>query len=326
MALARFERNAVLKPFCIALSLLVSLPLYAAKDNAVTVPVNPVKIGTHSYYVQGLSGAASSVNQGFMSNAGFVITPDGVVVFDALGSPPLAEALVAKIRKLTPAPIKRVIVSHYHADHIYGLQVFKALGAEIWAHERSKEYLASEERELRLTQRREELFPWVDEKTKILEPDVWLSGDTDFTMGGIHFAVRYVGPAHSPEDIALYIQEDNVLFAGDLVFKGRVPYVGTANSKLWLEALDKLLAFNAKTMVPGHGAVSRNPKQDLTLTRDYLSYLRKSMGQAVEDFVSFDKAYAKTSWKKYRKLPAFEDANRSNAYNTFLLMERESLK
>ena len=316
----------MLKPFCIALSLLVSLPLYAAKDNTATVPVNPVKVGAHSYYVQGMPGAASSANQGFMSNAGFVITPEGVVVFDALGTPPLAEALVAKIRKLTSAPIKRVIVSHYHADHIYGLQVFKALGAEIWAHTLSKEYLVSEERELRLTQRREELFPWVDEKTKILEPDVWLSGDTDFTMGGVHFTVRYVGPAHSPEDVALYVQEDKVLFVGDLVFKGRVPFVGTANSKLWLDALDKLLAFNAKTMVPGHGAVSHNPKQDLSLTRDYLSYLRKTMGKAVEDFVPFDEAYAKTSWKKYRKLPAFEDANRSNAYNTFLLMERESLK
>lgn len=326
MALAKFERNAVLKPICMVLALLISSPLSAAQDTAVTVPVKPVKVGKHSYYVQGMPGAASSANQGFMSNAGFVITPDGVVVFDALGSPPLAEVLIAKIRKLTPAPIKRVIVSHYHADHIYGLQVFKALGAEIWAHERAKEYLASEERELRLAQRREELFPWVDDKTKILEPDVWLSGDTDFTLGGVHFAVRYVGPAHSPEDIALYVEEDQVLFAGDLVFKGRVPFVGDANSKLWLEALDKLLVFNAKTLVPGHGVVSRNPKQDLRLTIDYLKYLRTTMGKAVEDFVPFNKAYANTSWKKFRSLPAFDVANRSNAYNTYLLMERESLQ
>ena len=316
----------MLKQLCIALSLLLALPAYAAKGNAATVPVKPVKVGTHTYYVQGLPGAASSANQGFMSNAGFVITPEGVVVFDALGSPPLADALIAQIRKLTKAPIKRVIVSHYHADHIYGLQAFKALGAEIWAHERAKEYLNSEDRDLRLAQRRDELFPWVDEKTKILEPDVWLSGDVDFTLGGVHFALRYVGPAHSPEDMAMYIKEDQLLFAGDLVFKGRVPYVGSANSKLWLAALDQLLAFNAKTLVPGHGAVSHNPKKDLSLTRDYLQYLRQSMGQAVDNFTPFDEAYAKTSWKKFSKLPAFHDANRSNAYNTYLLMEKEILK
>ena len=316
----------MLKQLCIALALLVSLPLYAAKDNAATVPVKPIKVGEHSYYVQGMSGAASSTNQGFMSNAGFVITPDGVVVFDSLGTPPLAEALIAQIRKLTKAPIKRVIVSHYHADHIYGLQAFKALGAEIWAHERAQEYLRSEERSLRLAQRREELFPWVDDKTKVLDPDVWLSGDTDFEMGGVHFALRYVGPAHSPEDMAMFIKEDNLLFAGDLVFKGRVPYVGDANSKLWLAALDKLLTFDAKTMVPGHGAVSHNPKRDLRLTSDYLQYLRKTMGQAVDNFIPFDEAYAKTSWKQFSELPAFKDANRSNAYNTYLLMEKELLK
>lgn len=314
------------KQFCFAFSLLLALPLHAMPPNAVTVAVTPVKVGPHSYYVRGLSGAASSENQGFMSNAGFVITPAGVVVFDSLGTPALGEVLIAKIRKLTTVPIKRVIVSHYHADHIYGLQAFKAIGAEIWAHEGGKAYFASDNLEQRLAQRREDLFPWVDEKTKILKPDRWLTKDTDFELGGMHFALRHVGPAHTDEDLAMFVQEDRVLFVGDLVFKGRVPFVGDADSKLWLLALDKLLAFNAKTMVQGHGGVSHNPKKDLTLTSDYLRYLRKHMGQAVDTLTSFDEAYAKTSWKPYEKLPAFTDANRANAYNTYLLMEKESLK
>ena len=316
----------MLKQLCLALSLLLALPLHAAPDNAVTVAVTPVKIGAHSYYVRGLSGVASADNQGFMSNAGFVITRDGVVVFDSLGTPALGAVLIAKIRKLTPLPIKRVIVSHYHADHIYGLQAFKAIGAEIWAHEAGKEYFASDNLEERLAQRREDLFPWVDEKTRILQPDRWLSSDTDFELGGMHFALRHVGPAHSDEDLALFVQEDRVLFAGDLVFKGRIPFVGDADSKLWLAALDKLLAFNARAMVPGHGAASNNPKKDLTLTGDYLRYLRKHMGQAVAELAPFDEAYAKTSWKQYEKLPAFAAANRANAYNTYLLMEKEALK
>lgn len=309
------------------LPLLILLPLTAtANDNAASVKVKPVKVGAHAYYVQGMPGAASAANQGYMSNAGFVITPAGVVVFDSLGTPPLGEALIAQIRKLTSVPIKRVIVSHYHADHVYGLQAFKAIGAEIWAHEGGKEYLASDELERRLAQRREELFPWVDGTTKVLPPDRWLNGDEDFELGGIKFAIRFVGPAHSPEDLALFIPQDNMLFAGDLVFKGRVPFVGAADSKSWLASLDKLLAFKAKVMVPGHGGVSHNAKKDLTLTRDYLTYLRKTMGQAVADLTPFDEAYAKTSWKKYEKLPAFKEANRANAYNTYILMEKESLK
>lgn len=298
----------------------------AAPDNAVTVPLTPVKAGAHSYYVQGLPGAASSANQGYMSNAGFVITPAGVVVFDSLGTPPLGAKLIAEIRKLTAAPIKYVIVSHYHADHIYGLQAFKAVGAEIWAHRRGKAYLVGNDIKPRLAQRREDLFPWVDEQTQVLPADKWLAGDTAFQLGGLDFQIRYVGPAHTPEDIALFVKQDGVLYAGDVVFKGRVPFVGNADSKRWLAALDKLLAFRPKVMVPGHGAVSYKPQADLTLTRDYLLYLRKTMGDAVANFVPFEQAYKNTAWRGYQKLPAFDQANRANAYNTYLLMEKESLQ
>ena len=72
---------------------------------------------------------ASAQNKGFMSNAGFVVTGDGVVVFDALGTPALGRAMLAAIRRITPQPVKRVIVSHYHADHFYGLAAFKDAGA-----------------------------------------------------------------------------------------------------------------------------------------------------------------------------------------------------
>lgn len=307
--------------------LLWLIPVFAgaAQEAPVTVKMDPVRVGRLSWYVQGLPGAASAANQGFMSNAGFVVTPAGVVVFDALGTPPLAAELLKRIRRITPAPIRYVIVSHYHADHIYGLQVFKAAGAEIWAHEDARHYLNSPELEARLAQRREELFPWVDENTRVLPPDRWLAGDTDFELGGVHFSLRHVGPAHSPEDLALYVHEDRVLYAGDLVFKGRVPFVGDADSRSWLTALDKLLAFDARVLVPGHGAVSRNPRADLTLTRDYLRFLRQAMGQAVADMVPFEEAYARTDWSRWRRLPAFQEANRINAYNTYLLMEKEAL-
>ena len=294
-------------------------------ENNVAIEVQPIKIAAHSYYVKGLPGAASTENQGYMSNAGFVVTNAGVIVFDSLGSPALAQSLVAAIKKITRQPIKRVIISHYHADHIYGMQVFKALGAEIWAHTAGQEYIGSEEAQLRLAQRREILQPWVNENTQVLPADKWLDGDTSFEMGGLHFELRHVGPAHSSEDIAMFVKEDSVLYSGDLVFKGRVPFVGNADSRMWLQALDKLISFKPKFMIPGHGAASSTPVADLKLTRDYLNYVRQAMGKAVQDFVQFDEAYAQTDWTRFSKLPAFLDANRANAYNTYLLMEREAL-
>ena len=180
------------------LSTVHAAPTYSMAE--ATVPMKAIKVGAHSYYVQGLPGAASSANQGFMSNAGFVVTCDGVVVFDALASPPLAKKLVQVIRAISQQPIKRVIVSHYHADHIYGLQVFQDLGAEIWAHRSGQQYLASGAAAKLMEQRRETLFPWVDDSSRLVAADRWLDGDVDFEMGGVRFELRHVGPAHAPDD------------------------------------------------------------------------------------------------------------------------------
>ena len=206
---------------------------------------------------------ASVANKGFMSNAGFVVTSDGVVVFDALGTPALGRAMVAAIAKVTRKPIRRVIVSHYHADHIYGLQALKAAGAEIWAHRKAQAYLASPQAAERLAQRRNDLFPWVDGDTAVVAPDLWLDGDTGFRMGGLTFRVLYSNGAHSPEDVMMYVVEDRLLFAGDLIFAGRIPFVGNADSAGWLTAMDVMIGLAPAVVVPGHGQASRNVRPRL---------------------------------------------------------------
>ena len=301
--------------------------LVAARASAAdAIGVKPVRVSEHGWYVQGQSGPASAANQGYISNAGFVVTAEGVVVIDALGTPALGRALLAAIRSVSDQPIRRVIVTHYHADHFYGLPAFKSAGAEIWAHKSAREYLQGSEAQTRLAQRRKVLAPWVDENTKLLAPDRWLDGDTSFTLGGLHFDLIYLGPAHAPDDIVVVVREDQLLFSGDIMFSGRVPFVGNADSRRWLAAMDELLRLNPKAMVPGHGAVSRDPVADLRFTRDYLRYLRTAMGKAAEEMLPFDEAYQKTDWDAYRKLPAFDAANRVNAYGTYLLMERELLQ
>jgi glyoxylase-like metal-dependent hydrolase (beta-lactamase superfamily II) len=117
-----------------------------------------------------------------------------------------------------------------------------------------------------------------------------------------------------------------VLFAGDLVFRSRIPYVGQADSRHWIVALERLLSFDAGVVVPGHGPLSQQARQDMQLTRDYLVYLRKSMGQAAANLEPFDEAYQATDWSAFEHLPLFRVANRMNAYNTYLLMEQEAGK
>ena len=316
----RHRRAAIL--LALGLLLAASRALRAADD----IVIVPERVSAHGWVFLGQSGMASAANKGFMSNAGFVVTDDGIVVFDALGTPVLGRAMIDAIRQITRAPIRRVIVSHYHADHVYGLQAFKEAGAEIWAHRKGEAYFTSGLAQERLAQRRTDLFPWVDENTRVVRPDLWLDGDVDFRLGGLTFRLVYSGGGHSAEDLMLYVVDDGLLYAGDLIFSGRIPYVGDGNSKGWLNATERMLALSPVVVVPGHGPVSRDVRRDLSLTRDYLVYLRESMGRAVRDLTPFDEAYAQTDWSRFRDLPAFEPANRINAWGTYLRMEQEELQ
>lgn len=291
----------------------------------LSVAVKAVQLTPRVYYVQGDSGAVSRENEGFNSNAGFVVTPEGVVVFDALGSPSLGRELLRAIRAVTDAPIRKVVVSHYHADHMYGLQVFKQAGAEIWAQRNALPYLASEAPQARLAERRDSLAPWVNATTRVVPPDRLVDEKESFTLGGLHFRLFRVGPAHTSEDLAMLVEEEGALFIGDLVFAGRIPFVGDADSRAWLEAIDTLSQYKPRVMVGGHGPPSHEATGDLAMTRDYLLYLREQMGRAVDEGVPFEQAYAATDWGRFAELPAFDAANKRNAYNTYLLMEREAL-
>lgn len=311
-------------------ALLVFAALFSAAAAAdypsLSVKVTPIKVTSRVYYVQGLAGIASSANEGYNSNAGFVVTDDGVVVIDALGTPALGNALMQAIRTVTPKPVRRVILTHYHADHYYGLAPFKRAGAQIWAHAAARDFLGTDEPKRRLEQRARDLFPWVDEKTQLIPADRWLERDEAFTLGNVRFEVSHFGPAHSPEDLIIGVPDEGVIFSGDILFAGRIPFVGDADSKRWLDRIDRLLALKPKILVTGHGPQSRDPQKDLALTRDYLRFLRAAMGKAVEDLVPFEEAYAKTDWSRFAKVPAFDAANRVNAYGQYLVMERELLK
>ena len=290
---------------------------------AAAQPVlQPLEVAPGVWMVQGASALGSTANRNFISNAAFVVTPAGVLVVDALGSPALARELVAAIARITPLPIRHVVITHYHADHIYGLQVFKELGATLIAHQDGRLYLNSETAALRLQASRQELAPWIDEHTRLVAADRWIDGPTQLLLGGVEFLLQPAGPAHTAEDLVVVLPQLGVLIAGDIVFRGRVPFVGQADSGRWIEALNRLLSYKARLIVPGHGPASSSAESDLMLTRDYLQHLRQTMGEAARNLEPFEEAYAKADWSRFEHLPLFKAANRINAFNTYLLLEQ----
>ena len=305
-----------------------SLVFFGAALAQTTKPIDaiqlkPVQVAPHTYFVQGFPEMGNSRNQNFISNAGFVVTPKGVVVIDALGSPILAKKLIAEIARITPQKVVAVIVSHYHADHVYGLQEFKKIGAKIYAQGEGRNYLSSETAKQRLIASRIDFAPWVNANTQLVAADVWIDQKTKLNIGGIEFLVTRVGPAHAPEDLMVYVPSEKVLFAGDLVFRGRIPFVGNADSKGWISALDEIEKLKPQVVIPGHGAYSTKPSEDIAFTRNYLNYLRQSMSKAAIDLDPFEEAYQQADWSEYEGMPLFRAANRMNAYNVYLSIQAE---
>lgn len=320
-----------------AVALLVA-PVFAEAPQPYPPLIAPLVIqqvpGAPIYYTLGNPGIPGRDNQGNTSNAGFVVTTDGVVVFDALGTPSLGWNLFQAIKKVTTLPIRYNIVSHYHADHIYGLQAFKDHSQSvIVAQQRATEYreddqTSGERADQRLDQRREALAPWVDAKTRVVPPDITFDSRMTIDLGGRRFALIYAGPAHSASDSMMFVEPDGVLFAGDVVQNGRIPFmnaddVDTAN---WLKSLAEVEKLAPKFIIPGHGQPSASVKAAIAFTRDYISYVRDTMGKAAGDWIDFDVAYDRTDWSKYRDFPAFDANNRGNAYRIYLEMEQSQFK
>ena len=288
-----------------------------------TIQVKAIQVAPNTYFVQGVPEMGSKQNQNFISNAGFVVTPKGVVVIDALGSPVLAQKLIQEIRKVTKQKIVAVVLTHYHADHVYGLQEFKRLGATVYAQRDGLNYLASETAKQRLIASRIDFAPWVNENTRLVAADVWIDQSKTVTVGGVEFILNRVGPAHAHEDLIVYVPSEKVLFAGDLVFRGRIPFVGNADSQGWVSALNEIQKLKPAIVVPGHGPYSTNAVEDVVFTRNYLAYLREVMGPAARDLDPFEEAYAKADWSEYDGMPLFRAANRMNAYNVYLSIQAE---
>lgn len=335
---------AELRGWMLACALLLGMPASAATPvvtpyGAVSLPFTLHKIADAPvYYIEGLSGVPDTVNEGHTSNAGFVVTPAGVVVFDALGTPALGYRLLQRIREVTDQPVKYVVVSHYHADHIYGLQAFKEHdGAPTVLAQRGTLGYAGgtrdsqgEDAQRRLEQRRQALFPWVDEKTYIVAPDEVFDQEMNFELGGVRFEIRHLGPAHAPGDSIMLVRNFGVLFGGDVLYGGRVPFLDSPETDItrWLEGLEYIagLEDQVRYIIPGHGTLSANARQVVEATRDYILYVREAMARAVRDFVPFDEAYRNTDWSRYENLPAFDASNRGNAFRIYLEEEARSLK
>lgn len=216
------------------------------------------------------------------ANAGFIIGDEAVVVVDTFENAPAAKALLGEIRMLTKLPIKFVVNTHYHLDHVAGNAVFAKEGAAIVAHHNVPSWIHTEN----LKFFGKEIKPEQKAEVEALAaPDILYDSSIELRVGATPIRVDYF-PGHTGGDSVVIVQQDKtaVLFCGDLFWRQTLPNLIDASTLPWLETLSTLSKFSAEspiTFVPGHG--DPGTSADVIAFRGYLSDLREWVGAAKKE-------------------------------------------
>ena len=232
----------------------------------------------------------------------FVVTPAGVIATDPISERrPAAKAYIEEIQKITKAPIKYVIYSHSHFDHIAGGQPFKALGATFVAHKNAKARIAA-------------LKP-----ADVVMPDQVVDAKKTITLGGTTLELNYVGKNHSDSTLVMRLPKEKIIFTVDWIPIQGIQFRGMADTYIpdIEEGLKKVIAMDWEKLIPGHpgaGGRQTGTKDD---ARNELAYLQ-DLSAAVKKAVDEGKSYADA--QKEIKLPKYESWPN---YGPFLQMNIE---
>lgn len=294
-----------------------------------TKPLPFYKIAENTYLLYANIGEVDSKNRGFNGNAGFVVTPEGVVVIDSLGTPRLGRRLIATIRQVSKLPIKYLILTHNHPDHSYGAVAFKSLsGIKIIGHEGTLNYLNSDNIAGSVAFRRR-LIGLDMKGFKGVTPDILVGGARfdhySFTLGGKTFAIYNTGQHHSFGDLVVHQVEDRNLWISDLAFNNRSTFMGDGHSKEILETMEWLRKVfpDTRLMIPGHGSAQTPPFPMVDKTYHYVKRLRDEMRAAVESGQDLAEAVRLSDFTDWHDTPLYHGNHKKNANFIYLEMEQE---
>jgi glyoxylase-like metal-dependent hydrolase (beta-lactamase superfamily II) len=216
------------------------------------------------------------------ANSTFLVTTEGVLVVDTGADETEAKKLLAAIRKISVAPIRYVINTHYHPDHSGGDPVIAA-GASLISTAFTRDKLAE-----------------MNKATVLHQPWVTVPQAVTIHLGGHEIRVYYPGPAHTLGDVVVYFPDQHVLATGDLFLTNSCPAMDEGDLENWISALDQMLTLPIDHVVPGHFELAT--RGDLEKFRNYL----RDLGSQV-----------KTMHAKGMKLPEIQKSLQLNAYRSF---------
>lgn len=329
LLLAMTPAHAGRKPLLAVDTSVIPATVIAASD-ADSKPLPYYKIAADTYFLYGNIAEINKTNRGFNGNAGFVVTTEGVVVIDSLGTPKLGKRLLATVRQVSKLPVRYLVLTHNHPDHSYGAIAFKGLpNIRIIGHEGTLNYLNSDSFQGSVTFRRN-IIATDMEGFEGVQPDILLGGSRSepytFSLGGKTFAIYNTGQHHSFGDLVVHQAEDRILWISDLAFNNRTTFMGDGHSAAMLDTIDWVQRSfpDIRLMVPGHGSAQTPPFAMLHKTHDYIKRLRDDMRAAVAAGQDLESAVRLSDFTEWHSARLYRENHKKNANFVYLEMEQES--
>lgn len=284
-------------------------------------PLEVQLVGENVYALVSEMEQRSDANLANNATFGVIVTTEGVVLVDPGGSYLGAQQVAATIKQLSDKPVVLVINSGGQDHRWLGNSYFKQQGARIIA---STAAVADQK-----GRTREQLLGLQallsQENLKGTEP-VYASETFDdkklLQIGGVAIELYHVGPAHTPGDTLIWLPQQQIAFAGDVVYVERMLGVGTmSNSAHWLKAFDRLEALNPEWVVPGHGhAVPLHEAR--ADTYEYLLFLREAVAGMLDEGIGMERV-GEIDQSRFSHLKVYEQIKGRNAQQVYVEMEWE---
>lgn len=314
-----------MRKFVTTLALIAS-PALAHEDIADKYPGSmlynkPVEVIPHVWSAIGATAPPTYENAGHNNNLSFIVTGEGVVVVNGGAAYGIARALHEEIKIITDQDVKLIFNENGQGHAMLGNSYWADQGVQIVAHDDAaaefEEYAGAILHGMQGYNRDKA------EGTYIQGPTETFSDEYIIEMGAFRIEARYLGPAHSPGDIVVWLPKQSLVISGDMAFHERMlPIFPNTNTAEWIETWNnEFEPLGATYVIPGHGHPT-NMDQVRRYTHDYLVYLRGKIREHIDNGGDLTEAFY-VDQTPYRNLDTYEELATKNAGRVFEQMEWE---
>jgi quinoprotein relay system zinc metallohydrolase 2 len=295
------------------------LPHQALAANHQDFALSEIADGVFAF--RGKNELMTPGNEGAICNLGLVVGDEAAAVIDSGGSLAEARAFITAIREVTPNPVRFLINTHMHPDHIFGNAAFRDIGATAVGHKNLPRALEARG-PFYLRNYRNQLGEALMEGIEIVPPAQLVADHSELDLGGRVLDLQAWKAAHTDNDLTVFDARTRTLFAGDLVFMEHLP---TLDGSLlgWIRQMDALAAIDAQRVVPGHGPIAADWPEALKAQRRYFEVLVGDIRQAITEGRPLAETVKTAGRSEASNWALFDEYNGRNATAAYAELEWE---